>query len=51
VIIWWSYDAPTNRLADPNIISLEHIIDLAQNFFTKTRWDRTFQLVRGYPVQ
>ena len=51
VIIWWSYDAPTARLADPNIISLEHIIDLAQNFFTKTRWDRTFQLVRGYPIQ
>jgi signal peptidase I len=51
VIIWWSYDAPTNRLADPNIISLEHILDLAQNFFTKTRWDRTFQLVRGYPIQ
>lgn len=51
VIIWWSYDAPTARLADPNIISLEHIIDLAQNFFTKTRWDRTFQLVRGHPIQ
>jgi signal peptidase I len=51
VIIWWSYDAPTNRLADPNIISLEHVLDLAQNFFTKTRWDRTFQLVRGYPIQ
>jgi signal peptidase I len=51
VIIWWSYDAPTSRLADPNIISLDHIIDLAQNFFTKTRWDRTFRLVRGHPIQ
>lgn len=49
VIIWWSYDAPTARLADPNIISLDHIVDLAQNFFTKTRWKRTFMLVRGYP--
>src|SRR5688572_10546018 len=44
VIIWWSYDAPTSRLADPNIISFDHILDLAQNFFTKTRWNRTFQL-------
>ena len=51
VIIWWSYDAPTSRLADPNIISFDHILDLAQNFFTKTRWNRTFQLVRGHPSQ
>jgi len=28
--------------------SLDHFIDLAKNFFTKTRWDRQFKLVRGY---
>jgi hypothetical protein len=28
-----------------------HFIDLAKNFFRKTRWDRTLKLVRGYPVQ
>lgn len=50
VIIFWSYDAPTHRLADPNIISLDHIWDLATNFFSKTRWERTFRLVRGYPL-
>ena len=49
-IIFWSYDAPTERLADPNFISLDHIIDLATNFFSKTRWNRTFRLIRGYPL-
>jgi len=49
-IIFWSYDAPTERLADPNLISLDHIFDLATNFFSKTRWKRTFMLVRGYPL-
>jgi signal peptidase I len=48
VIIFWSYDAPTERLADPNLISLDHILDLAQNFFVKTRWKRTFMLIRGH---
>jgi len=49
-IIFWSYDAPTERLADPNIISLDHLMDLALNFFSKTRWKRTFMIPRGYPL-
>jgi signal peptidase I len=47
VLIWWSYDAPTERLNDPNIISFAHLKDLATNFFRKTRWWRTFRLVRA----
>lgn len=50
VFIYWSYDAPTERLADRNIISLDHLADLARNFFSKTRWKRTFMLIRGYPL-
>jgi signal peptidase I len=50
LFIFWSYDAPTERLADPNFISIEHILDLAQNFFTKTRWRRTFMVIRGYQL-
>lgn len=49
LIIYWSYDAPTERLASPTI-GLDHVIDLAQNFFTKTRWNRTFMLIRGYEL-
>ena len=51
VLVFWSYDAPTERLADPNIINFHHIFDLATNFFRKTRWERTLKLVRGYPVR
>jgi signal peptidase I len=47
LIIYWSYDAPTERLATSSI-SLDHAIDLVQNFFTKTRWRRTFRLIQGY---
>lgn len=50
LVIYWSYDAPGERLTEPGI-GIDHVIDLAQNFFTKTRWTRTFQLIRGYPLQ
>jgi signal peptidase I len=48
LVIFWSYDAPTEDWVDYNA---NHFIDLATNFFRKTRWDRTFKLVRGYPIQ
>ncbi len=47
-IILWSYDAPTEDLKDYNV---HHFIDLAEHFFTKTRWDRTLRLVQGYPLK
>ena len=51
VLVFWSYDAPTDQLADPNIVNLDHIADLTLNFFSKTRWRRTLMLVRGYPLR
>jgi signal peptidase I len=50
VIIYWSYDAPTERLSNP-AIGFDHIMDLATHFFTKTRWNRTLQLIHPYPIQ
>jgi signal peptidase I len=50
LIIYWSYDAPTDQL-NSSSISINHILDLAQNFFGKTRWRRAFMLVHGYPVK
>jgi signal peptidase I len=50
LIIYWSYDAPTEQL-NSSSISISHILDLAQNFFAKTRWRRSFQLIHGYPVK
>ena len=49
VFIFWSYDAPTDQLADGNI-NMDHLLDLAQHFFTKTRWERTFRRVLPYPL-
>lgn len=49
-LIWWSYDAPTEHLADGNV-NFDHMKDMALNFFTKTRWNRTFLLVHGYPLE
>jgi signal peptidase I len=49
-IIFWSFDAPTEALADGNL-NVDHILDVVVHFFSKTRWDREFRLVRGYPLQ
>jgi signal peptidase I len=49
LIIYWSYDAPTEALANSSI-GIDHIMDLATHFFSKTRWSRTLNLVRGYPI-
>lgn len=46
--IFWSYDAQTEDLVD---FTLKHFIDLAQHFFTKTRWERTLRIVHGYPLE
>ena len=50
LIIYWSYDAPTDQLANPSI-GLDHIKDVVLHFFTKTRWKRSFMLIRGYPIK
>jgi signal peptidase I len=48
LLIFWSYDAPEQDL---EYFTANHFIDLAKNFFVKTRWDRELKLVRGYPIQ
>jgi signal peptidase I len=50
VIIYWSFEAPTQDLTNGNI-GIDHIVDVIAHFFTKTRWKRTFKLLRGYPLQ
>ena len=49
-LIYWSYRATTEELTGETAGSIvTHAVDLAQHFFTRTRWDRTFKLVRGFP--
>jgi signal peptidase I len=47
VMVFWSFDATTERLATRGV-RWEHLREVLTNFFTKTRWDRTFKLVRGH---
>jgi signal peptidase I len=50
LVIYWSYDASTEALADPAILNWSHILDMIEHFPTKTRWSRTLRLVHGYPL-
>jgi signal peptidase I len=50
LVIYWSYDASTEALADPAILNWSHILDMIEHFPTKTRWNRTLRLVHGYPL-
>ncbi len=50
LMIYWSYRASTEDLAGTSIDSLfSHMTDLAEHFFSRTRWTRTFRVIRGYP--
>ena len=44
LLVYWSYDAPT---ADLQEWSLNHVIDVAEHFLTKTRWKRSFLMPRS----
>lgn len=48
LVIFWSYNASTQDLVG---FTSNHFVDLAKNFFAKTRWSRQFKLVRRYPIQ
>jgi signal peptidase I len=49
LMIYWSYDATTAELSD-SAIGLRHLYDMILHFPVKTRWNRTFRLIRGYPL-
>jgi signal peptidase I len=50
LLIYWSYDATTEQLTDASVgATVGHIEDLFLHFFTRTRWNRTFKILRGFP--
>jgi len=50
LLIYWSYRASTEDLIGETAGSmLTHFVDVGEHFFTRTRWERTFKLVRGFP--
>ena len=49
-MIYWSYRASTEELTGETADSLlRHGLDLAQHFFSRTRWNRTFRMIHGFP--
>jgi signal peptidase I len=50
LVIFWSFDAPTADLINPNI-GIDHVTDMVLHFFSKTRWNRSFKLVHSYKLQ
>jgi signal peptidase I len=51
LMIYWSYDASTEDLMNPNPFAPEHMVDLAEHFFTKTRWARTLTFPKSERVE
>jgi signal peptidase I len=50
LLIYWSYRANTEDLAGSSVNSLvNHVVDLTEHFFSRTRWNRTLRIIRGFP--
>lgn len=50
LLIYWSYQASTEELVGESVDSVfSHFVDVGEHFFTRTRWDRMFRLIRGFP--
>jgi signal peptidase I len=47
LVIYWSYEADSAEYTErPVGARLQQFVDLGLNFFRKTRWHRTFQIIR-----
>jgi signal peptidase I len=47
LLIYWSYETDSEEYRQTGVGNrLQQIMDLATNFFRKTRWARTFQIIR-----
>jgi signal peptidase I len=49
LLIYWSYGASTDDLTNP-AFGVRHFVDMVLHFPQKTRWQRTFRVIRGYPL-
>lgn len=51
LLIYWSYDAPTERWTSGSLLNPRYFGDLVSGFVSKTRWDRAFRLIRGEGIE
>jgi signal peptidase I len=48
LVVYWSFDAPTTDLEG---WSVDHVLDVALHFFTKTRWERMLLVPRAQKAE
>lgn len=47
LVIYWSYETPSNEYLQTSVSDrMKQFTDVFMNFFTKTRWRRTFKVIR-----
>jgi signal peptidase I len=47
LVIYWSYETPRDEYMQTSVADrLKQFTDVFMNFFTKTRWSRTFRIIR-----
>jgi signal peptidase I len=47
LIIYWSYETESDEYRRTDVVDrVQQITDLVTNFFTKTRWSRSFKIIR-----
>ena len=47
LVIYWSYETPKGEYLQTRISDrMKQFADVILNFFTKTRWRRTFKVIR-----
>ncbi len=47
LIIYWSYETDSDEYRRTDVVDrARSVIDLVSNFFSKTRWSRTFRIIR-----
>ena len=47
LIIYWSYETDSDEYRRTDVVDrVQQITDLFTNFFTKTRWSRSFRIIR-----
>jgi signal peptidase I len=47
LIIYWSYETDSDEYRRTDVVDrVQQITDLVTNFFTKTRWSRSFRIIR-----
>lgn len=49
-LVYWSFES-SHPEGLQQAFNTDHLKDVVLGFFTRTRWKRTFMLVRGYPLE